>query len=998
MVTRQITRPAAALFLFGLLLCPSGAAQNATSGQEQAQASIDPKRAQKAVERGEKAEAEGRVDEALAAYDEAARYAPNDPAVVGRGAALLSKIVRGHVEAAERLALNSRLPEAVEELNKALAIDKGNTIVAQRLAEMKAIEQEVVPPPVNPEVAAGLPQLKPEPGRKNLSLRGDTKTVYEQLAAAFGLRVAFDPDLQPKPVRLALDDVDFFTAAGVLAAQSKTFWRVIEPTQLFVTPDTPEKQRQYGVELEQTFPLRASVGPEDMAEVLRVLRDITGATHIELNARDHSVTMRDTPERLALAGQVIQEIEQARGELMLEVDLLEVDVDSARNLGVQFPSKAQLFSIDPNILSQLQQAKDINSLLSLLTGIFGTAATGGTFNLGSVIPPLVAVGGGKSTFLLTLPGTAAQFSDALTTVQSGRKVLMRMQQGKPATFFVGDRFPVTLSLLSGSLGGGVTGIPGGTEVPFPSTSYNVGAGPVALVAADFRNLGLSDLAVVNELDNSVSILLNEGGNQSGTFTTPAGTISLGAARATAPAIPPQITSDRLTSSGFHDLLITDPTANTVRIFLSNGDGTFKEATGSPITVPNQPSAIVTGDFNGDGNVDFAVTSFASSEVSLFFGDGTGAFTQAAGSPVALPAGVLNPVAMVKGDFNNDGKVDLAIVANNNAPAAAGELVVLLGQGNGTFLAAGPATTVGNGPVALATGDFDASGSLDVAVLNQTDATVTILLNHGDGTFGLGPNSPLSLGTGTVPTGIAVTDVDKNGTPDILVSDSATNSFSVFLNGGLGVFAFALEPPAGTNPSAIIAAPLESTTPSDAAITNNLSSGTGQVTVILNSTNFLGSSGAVQQPYPGSEYLDLGVKVKATPVLHANNEVTLQLEFEIRALSGANINGIPIISNRTLTQTVRVKEDQPTLLGGLTDREETRAITGLPGFATLPGVGYAFGTRNNSLMDTELVILITPRRLRAPGQTGRSVYAGRGDTAPTHGGGAAAPPPQQQPQN
>ena len=991
MITALITRQATALLLSGLLLCPLADAQSARNAQDkQAAVAIDPKRAQKAIERGEKAEAEGRLDEALAAYDEAARYAPNDVAIVGRSAALRSKLVRGHVDAAERLALESRLREAVEELNKALAIDIGNTIVAQRLNEMKAMEEDVVPPP-NPELAAGLPQLKPEPGRKNLSLRGDTKAVYEQLAAAFGLRVAFDPDLQPKNVRLVLNDVDFFTAVGILAAQSKTFWRVLEPTQMFVTPDTPEKHRQYGVQLEQTFPLRASVGSEDTAEVLRVLRDITGATHIELNAREHSVTMRDTPEKLALAAHVIEEIEQARGELMLEVDLLEVDREAARTLGVDFPQKAQLFSIPPNLLSQLRQAKDLNSLLSLLTGLFGTAATGGAFSLGSVVPPLIAVGGGKSTFLLTLPGTAAHFSEALTTVQSGRKVLMRMQQGKPATFFVGDRFPVTLSLLSGSLTGGVVGVPAGTPLPFPSTAYDVGAGPVALVAADFRNVGLSDLAVVNEIDNSVSILLNEGGSQEGTFKTPAITISLGAARAAAPAINPQITSDRLTGSGFHDLLVTDPTANTVRIFLSNGDGTFKEATGSPITVPNQPSAIVTGDFNGDGNVDFAVTSFSASEVSVFLGDGTGAFTQATGSPVALPAGVLNPVAMVEGDFNNDGKADLAIVANNSAPSTPGELVVLLGQGNATFLAAGAATTVGNGPVALATGDFDGSGSLDVAVLNQTDASVSILLNHGDGTFAAGPNSPLSVGASTVPTGLAVADVDKTGTPDILVSDSGTNSFSVFLNGGQGVFAFALEPPAGTNPSAIITAALGGSIASDVAITNNPSSGTGQVTVVLNPTTFLGTNAANQQPYPGSEYLDLGVKVKATPILHANNEVTLQLEFEIRALAGTSINGIPIISNRTLTQTVRVKEDQPTLLGGLTDREETRSITGLPGFATLPVIGYAFGTRNNSLMDTELVILITPRRLRAPGQTGRTVYAGRGDTTTRREGGATPPP-------
>ena len=135
-------------------------------------------------------------------------------------------------------------------------------------------------------------------------------------------------------------------------------------------------------------------------------------------------------------------------------------------------------------------------------------------------------------------------------------------------------------------------------------------------------------------------------------------------------------------------------------------------------------------------------------------------------------------------------------------------------------------------------------------------------------------------------------------------------------------------------------------------------------------------------------------MKATPTLHQNHEVTLQLEFEIRALSGNNINGIPIISNRTLSQVVRVKDDETTLIGGLLDKNETRAIAGLPGLANIPEAGYAFGTRNDSDQDTEFMILVTPRRLRAPVRQGRNILAGRGD--PTSrgslGAGVPSPPP------
>ncbi len=153
----------------------------------------------------------------------------------------------------------------------------------------------------------------------------------------------------------------------------------------------------------------------------------------------------------------------------------------------------------------------------------------------------------------------------------------------------------------------------------------------------------------------------------------------------------------------------------------------------------------------------------------------------------------------------------------------------------------------------------------------------------------------------------------------------------------------------------------------------------------------------QQPYPGAQYEDLGVKVKATPTSHPNDEVTLQLEFEIRALSGSAINGIPILTNRTLSQTVRIKEGEPTIIAGLLDNQETRTLTGLPGFANLPGgLGYLFGQRNATSQDTEMLILITPHKLRLRDRVSRSIYAGH-DTSIGRGSAPVPAPPQPQPQ-
>ena len=666
--------------------------------------------------------------------------------------------------------------------------------------------------------------------------------------------------------------------------------------------------------------------------------------------------------------------------MLLEIEILEVDRNKAHTLGLLPPSSAELISLTPGLISQLQQAKDLSTLITLLASIFGNGSgsggSGSSLNLSSLIPPLTVVGGGKTTFLLTLPAVAAQFSDALSLVHSGRQVLLRAQDGKPASFFVGDRYPITLSLLSGSLGASTaaTSVGGVTNSILPSASYNVGVGPVALAAADFRNIGQLDIAVVNEIDNTLSILVNQG---AGTFLASAGSpISLGTARTGAPAIAPSIASAVLTSSGFHDLLVTDPVANTVQILLSNGDDTFTQASGSPITVGQQPSSIVTGDFNADGNLDFVVTNLTDNSFSLFLGNGDGTFKQATGSPFALPSAVTGPIAMTATDINSDGNLDLAIVnqTTNNVS-------ILLGNGNATFTeSTGSPIAVGKSPVAIASGDVNNDSHPDLAIVNQTDNTVSVLLGNGDGTFTPAINSPLA--TGQAPTAVTIADFNADGNADIAVTDPQTDSVSVFLGLSQGLFAPAFELPVGTNPTAILSAALSGASLPDVAITDDPSGVAGQVTVILSPASLFSNAGAgiAQQPYPGAQYEDLGVKIKATPTIHANDEVTLQLEFEIRALAGSSINGIPILTNRTLSQTVRIKEEEPTLIGGLLDNEETSTLTGLPGFANLPSpVGYFFGQRNTTGQDTQLVILITPHKLRLRDRVSRSIYVGRDTT-------------------
>jgi Flp pilus assembly secretin CpaC len=992
----SLRRQAASLALC-LPLCVSTPAQQQpqlSSANPNAIVRPDPKRAQKLLETGEKAEAEGRIDEALLAYDEAARLAPQNLALVGRGAALRSRLIREHVDRAEQLALAGKLPQAKEELNTAMRIDPSNKIVAERYAEMESMRDDE-PPLVSSEIP-GLPRLELQTGRRSFDLRGDTRSAYEQVAQAFGVKAAFDPDLVSRQVHLHLDNVDFNTAVSLLGSTTGTFWRPVNATLMFVAPDTLEKRRQFGLQAEQTFPLTSAESPEDMTELLRMLREITGSTRIDLDTRSRTITMRDAPERLALAAELIRQVEHARGELMLEVELLEVDRNKAQQLGITPPSSAQAFLITPNDIRTLQKASDLNNALTILGQLLSARGL-------SSIPGFTLLGGGYTTFLLTLPGAAANFSDALSLVQSGRQVLLRAEDGKPATFFVGDRFPVTLSLLSGSLGSATsntsfTGAP--TSTTFPETSFAVGNNPVALASADFNFDNLPDLAVANHDDNTISILLNQ---DHGNFTPATNSPFALAKTETGPsAIASATFGNTITSaSGVQtptaDLVIANSTSNNVTVLLGNGDGTFHEAPGSPYAVGKNPSAIVTADFNGDGNTDFAVANKDDNTISVFKGNGNGTFTEFPGSPFALTntsaISEKGPVAMVTANFrgkintvNNAPEVDLAVV-NQTTNNVAILLSSVDAHSNIAFTeAANSPISVGQSPVAIATGDLNSDTVPDLAVVNQGDNTVSILLgsNNLDGTFTAASGSPLP--TAATPAGIVIANFTGGSFPSLAVTNRGQSTLGIYIGLGAGTFSNRIEIGTPASPGAIISGIFTSSSLPDVALTAlGATANQGVVAIIQDSSSLATGGSNTQIPYPASEYIDLGVKVKATPTLHPNHEVTLQLEFEIRALSGANINGIPVISNRTVTQTVRVKDDETTLVGGLLDNEETRSLVGLPGFANLPGLGYAFGRKNNSLRDTEFIILVTPRRLRDPIRNPRSIYAGRGEPAGSRGG-------------
>ena len=396
-----------------------------------------------------------------------------------------------------------------------------------------------------------------------------------------------------------------------------------------------------------------------------------------------------------------------------------------------------------------------------------------------------------------------------------------------------------------------------TPLNLARTDSQAGSSPSAFASSDLNGDGLPDLIVAsNVAAGGVNILLSNPDHSLG-----------GAAFAAGGAYPAAIAVADVNHDGRQDVILAnagDPLTSTpgsLSVLLGNGDGTFQTA--MSFAAGTQPGAVVAGDFNQDGVLDLAVTDVANNAVSILPGNGDGTFQ----SGTAYTVGA-QPSSVAAGDFNGDGKLDLAVANEGDSTIS-----ILLGNGDGTFAPA--VAYVSGGPAtAVAVGDFNGDGKLDLAVANGSASNFSVLLGNGDGTFQAHADYP----AGSAVAGLTVADMDGDGKLDIAIVSANTNNVSTFEANADGTFQSAVAFGTGNAPQSIVAVDWDNNGRMDLVTTNSLD---GTVSLLLQAPVAQLSSGGINF---GNQ--QVGVASGQQPIT-ITNQGSASLNVTNLAITGAN---------------------------------------------------------------------------------------------------------------
>jgi general secretion pathway protein D len=348
-----------------------------------------------------------------------------------------------HVKRGLEFRKKGELQAAAGEFQRAQAIDPGSGIAEQELrktiemmAEKNHESDAAAEPPADPnqpELAAMPAQMKPlSRAPINFKASEDAKLVFETIGKTAGLTVIFDPDFPARRISVELNNVTLEQALEITSLESKAFVKPVTENIIFVIPDQPQKRRDYEEEVVKTFYLSNTVQPQDLTEIVTGLRQLLDIKRMQQLNSQNAIIMRDTPDKLMVAEKMIHDIDKAKPEVVIQIEVLEVSTDRLRDLGV-LPGQSAALAFNPG------------------TTTSGGSSTTTPFTLNNLKHL------STKDYSVTLPGATANAVLTDTSTKIIQNPEIRTVEGQTAKLKIGSRIPIATGSFQAGVGVGSTG-------------------------------------------------------------------------------------------------------------------------------------------------------------------------------------------------------------------------------------------------------------------------------------------------------------------------------------------------------------------------------------------------------------------------------------------------------------------------------------------------------------------------------------------------------------
>jgi general secretion pathway protein D len=356
------------------------------------------------------------------------------------------------VHRGQKLRDDGKLDESIPLFQKALEIDPSLFMAKQELNRtLKMINDQKNPPPQAAGPPAGIEKRVAEAAGPvelapisnipiTVKLTDKSDIVYRTIGQLAGINVLFDPDYTARPIKVELTGVTLEEALQITALESKTFWRPVTSNTIFVAADNPAKRKELEQSVLKTFYLTNLSQPTELQDVVNAIRAVLDVQRVQQLLSQNALVVRGTPDQIALAEKLVDDLDKARPEVIIDIDVMQISKDRSRTLGLSPPTSATV-SLQSNI----------NNTTATTSTSTTTSTTGSGTTNGINLNNLASLN--ATNFQVSIPSAnlSAVMGDSDTKLIQSPQI--RALDNQKASLKIGERLPVATGSFQPGIGG-----------------------------------------------------------------------------------------------------------------------------------------------------------------------------------------------------------------------------------------------------------------------------------------------------------------------------------------------------------------------------------------------------------------------------------------------------------------------------------------------------------------------------------------------------------------